>query len=404
MNNDLDANAAGPLENGDTPAHQGWFDTTGPPDPNLNVELLLLERCIKDIHGPWQVRGALIREPGESPRWVPDWVDDRYEAAPDVLWGYFVENNGGNGISNEVGFLRIGAAEDAPKVAAHFDALFRREGIYGPKAPKPVIGPVEEEPTEPATELDDDLRDSHEDHVHVEMPFAAADPLTWRLAAELVRRHPEELWILRTFPMDGHYDCLSLRNLPDVLTSPSIQINRMGTHVSVGWLGRPDEEHQETHLWSWGNAFATDDPRDWIREVERVAGLNPPTHGLPPSTRSSLVLRWIAAFLAMQIGSRPRWSAWNDWAGVDEGRHPASFDAIPQAAEWLRDRGHKEAAAFVWFVGTVETAQTQPKLALSVEGHLWRDGRDVIDLATAYRSAGSSMASLVVSTAGDLIP
>jgi len=267
-----------------------------------------------------------------------------------------------------------------------------------------AAGTVDEDPKEPATEHDDDVRDAHGDHVHVEMPFAAADPLTWRLAVELVRRHPEELWILRTFPLDGFYDCLSLRNLRDVLSSPSIEINRNGTHVNVGWLGRPDEEHEETDLLSWGNAFAVNDPRDWIREVERAAGLKPPVHGLPPSTRSSLVLRWIAAFLAMQIGSRPRWSAWNDWAEVDFGEHPADFDAIPESAAWLRARGTKEAAAFVWFVGTVEGDQRQPKLALSVEGHLWRAGREVIDLAQAYGSAKSSMASLVVITAGDLIP
>jgi hypothetical protein len=389
---------------GNVPPHQGWFDESEPADPGLKVELLLIERCIQASYGPWRIAGALVRDPGGQARWVPDWVDDTYQATPDDLWAYLVDKQGGNGITWEVGFLRISASDDAPKIAAYYDGLYRKENPFGFTAPE-LVGPTVHDPNvvDDAPRDADGASDPCAAHIHVEMPFAAADPLSWRLAVELVRRHPEELWILRTFPMDGMYDCLSIRRLPDVLYSPSIAVNRNGTHVKVDWLGRSDGAQHEGVLLSWGNGYAAEDPREWIVELEEGAGLDPPGAGLPPSTRSSLALRWIAAFLAMQTGSRPRWSAWNDWAELDLGQPPASFDAIPAAGEWLRART-PEAAALVWFVGTMEGDQRRPELALSVDGDLWRQDREAIDLPEAYRSAGSSLASLVLTTAGDLLP
>jgi hypothetical protein len=161
-------------------------------------------------------------------------------------------------------------------------------------------------------------------------------------------------------------------------------------------------EHEGVLL-SWGNGYAAEDPREWIVELERAAGLDAVVAELPPSTKPSLALRWIAAFLAMQLGARPRWSAWNDWAELDYGQHPANFEAIPAAGEWLRARGNAEAAALVWFVGTVEGNENRPRLALSVDVHLWRRDRAVTDLPKAYRSAGSSLTSLVLATAADLL-
>lgn len=389
---------AGP---GAVPEHQGWFDETAPPNPALTVELLLIEAPIASNYGPWHVRGVLVREPGAPPRWVAGWVDETWDADPQTLWTYILDRDGGNGISWEVGFLRIAAAEDAPVIAAHYDARYREYGLYGTTPPKPLVHTVHE--LEPIDEAEIEP-DPCAEHVHVSMPLAAADALTWRLAVELVRRHPEELWILRTFPMDGQYDCLSIRRLPDVLASPSIAINRLGTHVQVGWLGSADEPHEENGLMSWGNPYRDDDPRKWIREVEKSAGLVPPERGLPPSTRSSLALRWIGAFLAANAGTRPRWSAWNEWAELDYGARPASFDAIPDAAEWLRSRGTKEAAALVWFVGRTEEAKQEPALALSVEGLLWRPELTAIDLMQAYRTANRSVSALLQSTAGDLLP
>jgi hypothetical protein len=163
--------------------------------------------------------------------WVPGWVDETYQTTPKQVWAYLVDKGGGNGLTWEVAFLRIASLEDAPKIAAHYDALYRKENPFGFTAPASI--PTVDDAGLHETPAAYEARDSCAGHVHVEMPTAAADPLTWRLAVELVRRHPEELWILRTFPMDGMYDCLSIRRLPNVLHAPSIAIKRNGTHVKV---------------------------------------------------------------------------------------------------------------------------------------------------------------------------
>ena len=308
----------------DVPIHQGWFDED-PQDPNLKTELLLIERAIGDSHGPWHVDGALVKELGSDPQWVDGWTDDYWTADAKGLWDYLVDKGGGNLVTWEIGFLRIASPENASKVAAYYNEQFSKGNPFGltkpESVPQPIVDEVFEETEEP------NASDPCEEHVHVAMPFAAADPLTWRLAVELVRRHPEELWIIRTFPLDGFYDCLSIRRLPDpLLSSGSIEINRNGSHVKVGWLGNPDDASEGEPLLSWGDSYAEPDPRTWLRILEATAGLLPPRKRLPPSTPSSLALRWVATFLSMQTGSRPRWTAWNDWNEVNFGQHPGDLD------------------------------------------------------------------------------
>jgi len=137
------------------------------------------------------------------------------------------------------------------------------------------------------------------------MPFSVGEPLTWRLAVELVRRHPDELWLVRTYPMDGQYDCLTVRRLAAPMIGPSIQLNRLGTHVSIDWFGPKQHAPANIPIASWGDPLLDTDPLQWSRMVEQLAGLDS-TRSMPPSTPSSIALRWITAFLTAQIGSRDR--------------------------------------------------------------------------------------------------
>ena len=174
--------------------------------------------------------------------------------------------------------------------------------------------------------------------------------------------------------------------------------------MEVGWLGQPDLAPQGEPFLSWGDAYAQPDPREWLEQVEKTAGLPPPHTTLPPSTSSSLSMRWIAAFLAMQAGSRPRWSAWNDWSEVDMGSHPADFDKIPDAAKWLRSRGAGAAAARVLFVGTYDGSTREPRFALSAEGHLWRADAEPVELRRLYETSGRQLFRTVVETATPYLP
>ena len=400
---DLQFTKIAPMEltqDGRVPEHQG-FDAE-PPNPELTTELLLIERPIDSFHGPWRIDGALVKEPDRDPQWVEGWIDTYWSADAKQLWDYFIDKGGGNGISWEIGFLRIASPGDAPELVAHYNDRYALENPFGLTEPATKPEPIVHDSID---EIEQEAGDPCEDHVHVDMPFAAADVLTWRLASELVRRHPEELWVIRTFSFDGFYDCLLVRRLPDPLASPAtIAINRHGTHVKVGWFGQPELAPDDEPLLSWGDAYAHPDPRDWLKRLEETAGLPATRSTLPPSTPSSLVVRWIAMFLAMQVGSRPRWTAWNDWSEVDFGSKPADFDKIPDTARWLHSQGGGGAAARVLFVGTYEDQKREPRFALSTEGHLWQPNIESVELPRAYAANGRRLATTVVETAAGYLP
>jgi hypothetical protein len=378
----------------EVPEFYGWFDDDAP--DGLPVEMLVIERAIDTLSGPWTVAGALILFGDAPPAWVDGYVDDYWSADAPQLWEYFVDKGGGNAYSYEIAFLRLRSPEDASAVLAHMESKLAEGHPLGLSAP--VSPPMETVPDTPAAEIVDEPADPCDDHIHVDAPFAIADVATWQLAVELVRRHPDDLWIIRTYPMDGHYDCLSIRRAGDILGSPGVALNRNGTHVHVSRLDIASGG--EARLMSWGDGFATADPRDWVRELESAAGLRAPVGGPPPTTRSSIALRWIGGFLRLQLGSRQRWTAWNDWSELDYGETAADFDAIPAARQWLRERGRPEAAAEVWFVGTEpRPGDRQIHFALNSAGTLWTASGGEVDLLAAYRRSGSSITQLLVATA-----
>ena len=85
---------------------------------------------------------------------------------------------------------------------------------------------------------------------------------SWRLASELVRRHPVTTRILHTHPGGGQYDCLTI-------TSPngdggSVQLNRNGTiQVDDRFDGRTGELWEPT---DWDD-YLRADPRELPRPV-----------------------------------------------------------------------------------------------------------------------------------------
>lgn len=158
---------------------------------------------------------------------------------------------------------------------------------------------------------------------------------SWRLASELVRRHPTTTRILRTHPGGGQYDCLTI-------TSPagdggSVQLNRNGTiQVHARFDGQPDAEWPPTE---WIDYLAAD-PREFLGRLERASGLSAPAH-VPPSDPTTLTYRLLAALAATGLKSvHPIeiQSGQFDTSGGGGGPNEAldSFPAIP--AELRRDQ------------------------------------------------------------------
>lgn len=243
---------------------------------------------------------------------------------------------------------------------------------------------------------------SQEERPDPALPFHVADALSWRLVAELVRRHPDELWALRTFPFEGHYDCLSVVRRSSPLEWPALRINRKGCHADFSWFGQGEPAAVAgEQLIRWTDCVNAEEPRDWLIELESTVGLSKPrSRKLPPSTPASLAIRWIAQFLSVQVGSRPRWTA---WTVIDPAAsaYAYSFDELPGPGGWVEKQGGDPAAVHgVWFVGTHDGT---PRLALSWSGDLWSASGKHWHLPTERRS-GESITGLVVRTSGPLLP
>jgi hypothetical protein len=204
---------------------------------------------------------------------------------------------------------------------------------------------------------------------------------SWRLASELVRRHPRTTRVIHTHPGGGLYDCLTI-------TSPTgdggtVHLNRNGTiQVHARFDGRPDEDWEPT---DWDD-YLRADPRDFLDRLERACGLPTPAH-VPSSRPATLTYRLLAALAATAVKSvHPIeiHSGQLDTSGYDSGPNLAldSFSGIPEERRRAQDDDlFRQAGYRFWIV----LRDHVPILAFDQEvGMAWTqhhgEGFDVMDL------------------------
>lgn len=108
------------------------------------------------------------------------------------------------------------------------------------------------------------------------------EAVSWRLASELVRRHPDTVRLIRAHPGGGQSDCLWI--LPTAGDTGDIRLNRHGTiQVLERFDGRPADGWEPTE---WGEYIGAD-PRDFLHRLEVEAGL-PSPHQVPASRPTTL--------------------------------------------------------------------------------------------------------------------
>ena len=207
---------------------------------------------------------------------------------------------------------------------------------------------------------------------------------SWRLASELVRRHPVTTRIVHTHPGGGQYDCLTI-------TSPtadrgSVHLNRDGTiQVTDRFDGRTDE------LWEpagW-DEYLRADPRAFLDRLETAAGLPTPSH-VPPSNPMTLTYRVLAALAATAVKSVHPIdieSGQFDTSGYGSGPNDA-LDSFPIPDELRRTRPDDlfdEAGYRFWIV----SRDRVPILAFEQkEGRAWTQHHNVgFDLMAHYQSS-----------------
>lgn len=171
---------------------------------------------------------------------------------------------------------------------------------------------------------------------------------SWRLCAELARRHPEELRIVETHPGGGQYYCLTAATCGEQPRAV-LDANRVGSiHAQ-----RTDGTRS---TWTWIDYLTCQNPRRFLAEVERALRL-PHVVSVPPATPPTLTWRCIAAALASEVLGVRHLRALNgflDTSGGGGGPRTELFDAFPPAQATLGALKHAGAAYRYWFLLTGE--------------------------------------------------
>ncbi len=216
---------------------------------------------------------------------------------------------------------------------------------------------------------------------------------SWRLASELVRRHPLSIRVLHTRPGGGQYDCLTV-------TSPTgeggtVQLNRNGTiQVHDRFDGRTADEWEPTE---WDD-YLRADPRSFLDRLERAAGLSTPSH-VPPSDPMTLSYRVFAALAATAVKSvhpieiQP---GQFDSSGYDGGNDALDlFSAIPQELRRSKDDDLFQLAGYRFWVVLRDRV---PILAFEQdEGMAWTQHHaDGFDLMGLYELSRHNLISVAL--------
>jgi len=242
----------------------------------------------------------------------------------------------------------------------------------------------------------------HEAGERIAVPRHYAEMASWQVAAELVRRHPNEFVVIETHPGGGQYDCLSIyerrgdKNRPKFLNFADLNRIPRGHITSRGW--GVDEERL-----NWVDVlFAADLRSEIIILLENHGALASPTQ-TPPTTPSSIGVRLIAEVLSLRVATRSPLVALN---GVADSSHGsgirgelfAEFPAIANVVSESDEFNIETVPAYrYWFVCTGADGGSERSALFGVDtwdGKLWFKSESEVDLMDLYKDYGSDITTL----------
>jgi hypothetical protein len=246
----------------------------------------------------------------------------------------------------------------------------------------------------------------HEAGEHLDLPYRFKELGSWRIASELIRRHPEDLLVIETHPCTGQYDCLSIyrRNRHDSSSYLKIflQMNRARkSHVDAHV---PTSSGRERPNWL-DVMMVTDLRRHIIVPIEESRGMEGPSE-TPVTTSRSIGVRLIAEMLQIQVHHSEPLTAHNgmeDSSGMGgTGVRESLFRAtgiLDQLDNHEDDDVREQPAYRFWFVKPANSRKG-PIAAIDVRnGLIWTKKASEADLLSMYDDAGRSavrLATLVV--------
>ena len=226
----------------------------------------------------------------------------------------------------------------------------------------------------------------------------------WWVAAELVRRHPDDLYVIEQHPKQ--YDCVAVMcRGNDRIPGPYalVHMNKQpGAHLTPNnWNGE---------RFNWLEVLLAEDRLNYVvRQLEQLHDLPAPAT-TPPTVRRSIGPRLIAGFLQRTALGPRSWIALNGMLDSEYGAEVRQelFESIPgmSTAATRKEPGDVDgrAAYRYWLLGpgtgTDDVVQSLPpdQVAFGVDtwlGHVWNGSGKRIDLMTSYDSVGRKMDALI---------
>ncbi len=252
--------------------------------------------------------------------------------------------------------------------------------------------------TEPARVTFNEPLHSLGERLHVPT-FALRQALGWSVGAELVRRHPNRIRLLETFP--HQYG----RALSPYLMGEE---DRPGQLLGVFTYGREMHitlfvEHSSSGRFNWLDLLLAENRQHYVvRQLEFAFGLQKPSK-TPPTQLASIGPRAIAAFLERSALGRDRWLM-RSGTGQDDDDifvNNELFRAMPQvAADLVRHRAHNHpwglGESRYWFLCPIRNGiPRDPVLSIDVvDGIAWSSSRRT-DLMSEYNTLSRRLDAVV---------
>lgn len=215
---------------------------------------------------------------------------------------------------------------------------------------------------------------------------------SWRIAAALVRRHPDT-FIYEGHPGGGQYDVLYVGRTESFMPPRA--------HVLLNRVGTIQMHDREATVFDWPELGDVQGLHRLVVELERATGWGSPSK-TPGATRGSLAYRFIAAALELLMFDEALWDARSGFFDSALGELQREFlQEFPSALAEMRslppsDRPVDPASRF-WAL----QREGKVHLVVSDSGTLHRRNAPPIDLTRAYIDEGRRMRRMALVQVAD---
>ena len=219
--------------------------------------------------------------------------------------------------------------------------------------------------------------------------------LSWKLATEFMRRHPEYGTLIEAHPGGGQYDCLAFYSEGKM----SLAINRVGSITLLEDTSMAQIDFTQV----WQRGLEEDGIKRILDEMSELVRI-PIPKPLPSTTREALTCRIITVIMCAMIFDKRVWQCLNgqeDTSGYgDQGKRDKWFDQFPAAGEQRRkfetENSMELPRYHFWFIHRDQ----KPITCLSKKAFWYPQDGSSEDLMKQYRQGASveSLAAKILAT------